>query len=193
MTDPNEPSEKKDPDLFLETGDPDHAVQDDVAAGRSAGQKWMAPFRQRLSWPWASGVGAGVLTVALAVIFWGGLSSRGPDRPQLHAPGQILLPVPGKHELHLNDFLIQMAAGSSDTGIAFSLRIRSGDAAFIEMSTQEKVWLRAHIYDTLLTQVQKEIEPPSLDMVTFWATRTIKEIFPGRSIDGVVPYNFLVI
>jgi hypothetical protein len=194
MTDINESTEKiNDPDPFMESNDPDLAAQDDIAANLSARPGRIPFFRQRFSWQRALGVVAGGVAVALAVIFWNGLFSRGPARESLHTPGRIVLPVPGKQELHLNDFLIPMAADKSETGVAFSLRIQSKDAAFIEMSTQEKVWLRAHIYDTLLNQAHKEIEPPSQDMVTYWTNRTLKKIFPDRSIDPVVVYNFSVL
>jgi hypothetical protein len=194
MTDLNEPTEKTtDPDLFSQSSDPDHPVQDDIAADLSPRQGSFSSFRQRFSWQRALGLGAGVLTVVLVVIFWGALFSRGPDRPSLHTPGQVLLPVPGKQELRLNDFLIVLAPGGSHTGIAFALKIRSRDADFMDMSTQEKVWLRAHIYDTLLHHMHKEIEPPSPDMVTYWATRAINVILPDRSIDEVVVDNFSVL
>jgi hypothetical protein len=195
MTDPNKTAEeKKDPVPFPESNDPDHAVQeDDIVADPTAGQESDPSFRQRFPWQKVLGIGAGLLALVLAVIFWSGLFSRSPDQTSLHPPGRVLLPVPGKQELRLNDFLIPLAPGGSHTGIAFSLKIRSRDAEFIDMTTQDKVWLRAHIYDTLLNQMQKEIEPPSLDMVTYWAARTIKQIFPGRSIDEVVVDNFSVL
>lgn len=192
MTDLSEPiEEKKDLAPFLKSDDPDHAAQDDdIVADPTARQESTSAFRQRFSWQRALGIGAGVMSVVLGVIIWGGLFSRSPDQASLTPPGRVLLPVPGKLELRLNDFLISLAPGGSHTGIAFSLKIRSRDAEFIDMATQEKVWLRAYIYDTLLHQMQKEIEPPSLDMVTYWTTRTIKRIFPDRAIDEVVVENF---
>jgi len=142
---------------------------------------------QKNLWPWIMGLGVVVVVVAAGVIFWIGAKDRGGTGNSFSS--QMTFPVPGKKELRLDDFLIPLATDPAHTGMSFSLVIRYRDSEWSAMSDHEKTWLRAMIYDTLVKRMQKQGKPPSVERVTIWADRALKEIYPDRGFDEVIVDN----
>ena len=146
---------------------------------------------QKNSWPWILGLGAVVVVVAAGLFFWIGAGDRGVIGNSFS--GQMTFPIPGKKELRFDDFLIPLAGDPVHTGMSFSLVIRYRDSEWSEMSDHEKIWFRAMIYDTLVKEMQKQENPPSVERVTFWADRTLKEIYPDKEFDELIVDNVFML
>ncbi len=148
---------------------------------------------QKISWPWIAGLGIVVGVAAAGFFFWTGGVDRGTVGKSSSFSEQMTFPVPGKKELRLDDFLIPLTADPAHTGMSFSVVIRYRDSQWSRISDQEKIWLRAMIYDTLVTQIQKQEKPPSVDRVVFWADRAVRRIYPDRRFDELIVDNVFML
>lgn len=148
---------------------------------------------QKISWHWIIGVGAAVVIVAAGLFLW----INGRDRGSVQKPSlfssQVTFPVPGKQEIRFDDFLIPLPADSAHTGVSLSVVIRYRDSEWSTITDQEKTWLRAGIYDRLLKEMEKKQTPPSEDMMAFWASRAVKEIFSDRPFDELIVDNIFML
>ncbi len=107
--------------------------------------------------------------------------------------GQVFFTVPGSKALRFDDFLIPLPADAAHTCISFSVAIRYRNPVWSTMPDQEKKWLRARIYDMLVTRMQKLENPPSVDVVAYWTNQAIKQALSNRPFDEVVVDNVFIL
>jgi hypothetical protein len=144
---------------------------------------------------WGLGICLGVVAVlaAAGIFFWKWKGDPGSVRNPPSISGQVVFPVPGTRDLRFDHFLIPLPADAAHTGISFSVVIRYRDSAWSNMSDQEKTWLRARIYDTLVSRMRELESLPEAAMVALWAERAVKQALSNRPFEAVVIDNVFIL
>lgn len=148
---------------------------------------------QKITWFRIVGVGVLIVFFITGVFFWKGTKDRRRNDHSLSSPGRMMFPVPGKKEIRFDEFLIPLSADPAHTGISVSVVIRYRDSGWSTMTEKEKTWLRAMIYDTLVKEVQKQEKPPSVELMTSWVNRAVRELFLNRPFEEVIVDNIFMI
>ena len=148
---------------------------------------------QKIRWFRIMGAGVFVVLSITGVFFWTGTKDWRGNEHSLSSPGRMMFPVPGKKEIRFDEFLIPLSSDTAHTGISVSVVIRYRDSGWSTMTDKEKTWLRAMIYDRLVKEVQKQEKPPSVEMMTSWVIRTVRELFSNRPFEEVMVDNVFML